>query len=278
MGDGAIVTFCRARESLRREKDRTQAARSENVEARRVLGEMLVESMQEHNVECICVPGPSGDAYVRMLPQRARPPPPVHTEAEALALLDGVEDEVKNLPAAAIPDAVARHVTMRMRANARPPAPPRVAVVATPVRANTVRLTTVPLPVRSMTEQFVHKHNDARATRSALKPLRDAERSAEEQALGALTAPRAVRMTTSDATVTLRVARCERRSAPKPKPLGVRVLAEMCRDAARIACETQEVFVERLREHVGQRVREHLTDVRAPKPYLRVLRNHESHV
>jgi hypothetical protein len=241
------VEFCRAREVHRQTDQRLRNDRTENLEAKRAIGAILQESLQQQGVQCIEIPGAARGTFVRVSTPTARARVP-RNEDEIRALLAGLGVDLGATLAPEIPDRVIQLVRARLGAQAagREPPKPRLSVVAKPMKRDAVlRLTSAAPEVQRLTEQFVKATHDAKAVQGELRVSRKAKTEAEAVALQKVTTPVPIRVTSGTREVTLQVVRCERKA--RTKALGMKRFVSACRDAAaRAATGPRDTFDERL--------------------------------
>ncbi len=261
-----VLEYCRARHALRALEERTRVERSEQRDAKRALGELVIASMRQYGIECAQLPGPAGEAptYVRLATPALRAKP-ISSEEEARSLLSDVEANVKDVPAEHLADEIVRLVQARMRqggseaAAAPPPSSARVSHVRHRPR-NTPVCEAPPPEVRRLVDDYQRACDDCTASRSQLQPHRAAVRSHERDLLQTLHDPVAVRMRGPDGSErTARVVRrpLRRRAAPR---LGARAFLKIVRGAVEETLEARLVgrFEEELSSLVGRRVAEAL--------------------
>ena len=186
-----LVDFCRARERLRAAEHATREERAEQNDAQRTLGSLLSDSMTRHGVTCVAIAPPGGGAgalqYARVV-EGGRRAVVLRTREDALALLgEGVARALAEVPLEELPRAVPRLLLERARAKGAP-TPARVRLVARPPRAGALEAAHAPPETRRLSEEFSRAVGECRATRAALKPLREEVRRCEAAAAPAVAA------------------------------------------------------------------------------------------
>ena len=270
----SILGYCIAREELKRKKKETQEERAENADASRVMCNMLTESMQKNNMECIEIPGLEGRIFLKM--DIVRPTPlSVPCDEEVEMRMKGVGEETSNIPIPDIPDRVVRFVVEKMRrGKGEREERKRVRIVPKQVEGKTVELTSTPNEVKQLAQQLVQTKESQKKILSDLRPLVKAEREAEKSILGTLHEPVPVRMQDKDGSINMKVIRCERKGKAGRRAIGVRTFSSMCKEAARFTCVWEpSCFEEVLKKRVVEMVREHHSNrVEEKQFYAKVLK------
>ena len=168
-----MLNFCIARERLLKEMRRTERERKAHVKEERALRTEVEEAMRRNKVDTICV---GDDLVVKMRQQRLRAPAITDVE-EVLNLIKGSLQEVTDIEASRLPDAVARLVGNRFQARA--PYGPEKLTICRKKQADVVK----PLPSEAI--ETVSEYEKLRARkkelRAQLAPLRKAQRDAERE-------------------------------------------------------------------------------------------------
>mgnify|MGYP007031147867 CR=1 FL=1 len=100
-----LVTLCRAHESLRQKEQDTREERADLRSAKAALGEMALDSMQRHSVECIPLPNELGAEGKPLFARICHPAPrhkPFTCEEDAIALLHSAKFDASDLDEAAL--------------------------------------------------------------------------------------------------------------------------------------------------------------------------------
>ena len=273
-----IVAFCKARQSLSEANKRMLTEATECREARKVLSDMLAESMVRHNVECMPVPG-RDDLFVRML-SPSKPPPPVKTVEEGEDLLKGVGIALRNREEGKTLEAVLKHVSdsFRSRIDSSTPPKPRVSLVDRPLKKN---LTTRPAAeVVTLAKDFASNSETRKQLAEAIRPFKVEKKAAEEKVVNVLNEPVTVHMRregeNAASTNMLRISRCERKPSSRVRGIGVREFLSLCRDSVSAVeeCEDTDEFERELKREVVRNVEVRLLaqrEKRPGKPYIKVL-------
>lgn len=188
-----LVTFCAARERLKRFEAETKEERAEQNDAHRTLGGLLSESMTRHNVTCVALEPSAEDPTLRYahLVRGSKRMRPLKTKEDVMALVGDLSRHVASVPREDLPNAVATLVATRARANSLPPLPPRVRVSTRPPTASSkqpvVQASLAPAETRALTEQFDAAVRERTRTTQTLRPLRAAVREAQSTLLSLLT-------------------------------------------------------------------------------------------
>lgn len=274
--DERLAAFCRARERYLAAQRTTKDARAEQADAQRTLGALLRDSMAEHDVGCIAVPGASAGEptrYVRVLrPSGAsrRVVRPLKTVEDVLSLVEDVSRHMVSVSAEQLPDAIASLVLSRARqpppvvgeVSPPPPASASLRFVKRPrTDEKVVPLEVAPRETRHLTQQYAKACEERSETRARMKPLREALRSAEKALVDDRPAPSPSSSSQNDPpppsalvhvqhpdgrSLALRVTREEK--AVKPRgAFGIRVVCNLVREAVR-RTPRGDLFDARLRE------------------------------
>lgn len=272
-----LVTLCRAHETLRQKEQDTREERADLRSAKTALGEMALDSMQRHSVECISMPPGLLGAEGRPLFARICHPAPRHKpftcEEDAIALLHSASFDASAVPHDVRADMLVRMIKARAAADAAAraaasPAPPRITLVSSQPR-NGVVSTSAPPETRELLAQYATTCKDIRETTRALKPYRDRKRTAEQSAVTTLTEPVAIRVRNGESEHTLRVVRKERvRKASLNMRTFLRLVRE-CVEKVNDAVATDD-FDRALEHALRVRVQEALAPP-APTAVVRVL-------
>lgn len=297
----AVVTFCKARAALEERENETRRSRQENLEAKKALLTLVGESMAKAGVSDVCVSGRGGTVYVRRVPTYSRPKP-LTSEEDLATVVGGAGEIARSVPRPDLPEAVVRMVRERMRlrgeegekkkrkkeeeeeeegTSAPPPPSERITVSSRPppsARGEGGSSLSSPAPllvpdeVTRLASQLVEVNATSRAENGALLPARKAVKEAEKELLQALEEPVSVLATRNGEARKLRIAK---RKGPErcSKPVGTRILCDMCRQAARSALEFDlSEFETRFERGVAEAFRAHLQTHSACKERIQTLR------
>lgn len=240
-----IAAYCRASEALRRADAASRPARVERREAQRSLSSLLGDSMVRHGVDCVPLPTGDGNEYVCLVRSGPRACP-LRTVDDAMQLLEGgVAQALQEVSNDDLPKAVSQLLLARARAKGPPPPPPKPKVVRNPPRAHegkpkvhaavaaATRGDPPPPETRTLSEEFAAAVREGRKDRQQLKPLREALRCAERDALPCVDAARstAVQVSGGDNPQVLHVSHRPSPAHAKRRFLGIRLVCATAQDA-----------------------------------------------
>lgn len=275
-----LVVFCRTREALKARERATRDDRAEQADAERTLRGLVTESMSRHDVECVSL----GDSRYVQLVRPSRRACPLKTVDDVLALLDDdVAPQVEDVPAEALPDAVAKLVVARARARGPSPPPARAQLLTKKRGCNVTPVDQLLAPpeTQHFLAQYTEAHRERREALAEMKPLREAHKQAAQALLPQLAAPASVQVTRQAAANTTaddppppppRTLHLERRAAKSTasRGMGLRRVSKVLRAAAALAATDRAHFDDGLRAHVARLLSEEETNLPPPREYVKV--------
>jgi len=183
MADDAVVHYCRSRERYLDSQRETKDERQELADAYRTLGGLLSDSMARNGVRCVRVPTAGGDPHYMKLTPPGRRARKIQNVDDVVSLIDGIAACVRDVPAEALPAAVAKAVERRAREQGTA-VPPKVQVLSrVGVRETISELDKVGNEVSHLCTQLGETCRDRKQMRERMKPLRDDMKRCEKALL-----------------------------------------------------------------------------------------------
>ena len=185
--EAAILEYCTAREALMAHRRTTKDERTEHVDAEKTLQGLLVESMQKHEITCICLGDDVGaDKYLRMVPAPKRSMK-IKTKEDLLSLVANMTPHLTTVAKADVAHTVVQIFKQRAKERGPPVGKPRILVakrMATKSSAaNITERDMLPNETKNLSLQYLEARNDLLDARQQVKPLRARQVEAEERLL-----------------------------------------------------------------------------------------------
>lgn len=260
-----VLDFCRARETLRKAMERTQAERNDANELKRSVQGQVCEMMRKREVECVEVPDVAGSRFVRVTTTQPRPPPIKGVEEALQLVVPGLAPP----PTGGTETDYVEHVTaeVRRRLSQRPVrGEPKTKVSLLSTTSKAVAPTPfmqVPPELQHFARQLVKVDHDRRKLNDDLKPLRQSKRETEKRLIESMQEDGSVAFRQQQRDQAVKTYEVRKRAQPVEKrPVGVRLLVECARTAAKDTFHrgqedgyVEGVFAARMKELLEQ----HLT-------------------
>ena len=175
-----VIVFCRARQTLKEEKDKHREIFEETADAKRVNMDLLKDSMQKNNVQCIALPpDPNGvQQYARLMPTPTRYTT-FRTWEDISRLASGFQSRIVQVPEDDVPGEVLR--LFLQRATIQGDSQLKLAVKTT-VPNKVQPLATPPPEVSRLGKTLNVAIQEYKTCREPIKSLKAASNEAEKNA------------------------------------------------------------------------------------------------
>lgn len=165
-----ILTLCRAREKYNEVKRQTSSERSEIQETHRSVSALLLETMRRSDHDCIRCVQDDGSAIYIQVKKPTRRTKTLKTVEDVMSLLQNVAENVTHVPSEDLPDAIARLVESRAKAQGTE-IPPKLSIVPrVGIRKTIVEHVNAPREIQTLTTQVASNHSEKKRLRELVAP------------------------------------------------------------------------------------------------------------